>query len=655
MTSVGGVGLDLLFTPIQIGTMALANRIHSPTHGAGVGSLLGTEDDAERFSQYYWAKARGGAAWVGGSNCFVLNPVIPGFEPTGVGATTASNFRHPRFVERYSRYHEGLHRLGAYGTLQMIMMGGMPHGPSQVQSKPVQNDMPHELEPEEIRWFIAEYGWSAGEALKAGADGLELHANHDDLIQWFLSPMTNHRSDEYGGSVENRVRFLVEILAAMRAKVGKQLTLGVRLVIDEMLPGGYHAEDLREMMMHLEATGNVDYWSLAMGNNWGSPSYIQPLWYDLQPWASARSGGLKKTTAIPIVFTGRVTSAQAAEQILAAGQADVIGLNRATIADPELPNKAREGRFDEIRPCLGNDDCIHRTLVDRLPFGCASNPMAGHEAEGPHPRVDTPRKLLVIGGGPAGLELAAIAAERGHHVSLWERETELGGQMLIAARAPMHEVFRDHVLFQERRLDRLGVDVKLNFEASPEMVQRAGADAVIVATGAGPRRPDIPGVGLDNVVETRDVLMGRAQVGKRVLVVAQEDHAEPLAVADYLASRGHAVRLLYQTPEPAPLIGKYARGAILQRLFRNGVEFTLMQRAVRIEPDRVVTHNIYTEEELVLTGFDTAVLACGGKSETALYRALKGTVGELHILGDAYAPRRITFATRQAYALGRIL
>ncbi|HJP41574.1 MAG TPA: NADH:flavin oxidoreductase, partial [Dehalococcoidia bacterium] len=241
MTS-GENALPNLFQPIQVGTMALRNRIHVPTHGAGVGNLIGSEQDAERYIQYYGGRALGGAAWVGGGNAFVLNNVAPGFEPTGVGATTFSNFRHPLFKERYSRYMEHLHENGAVGTVQMIMMGGMPHAPSQMQSKFVQSDMPHEMEVEEIKWFVEEYGYSAGQALEAEIDGLEIHANHDDLVQWFLSPLTNNREDDYGGSVENRVRFLAEILASMRQEVDKRLTIGVRLVIDEMLPGGYQSE-----------------------------------------------------------------------------------------------------------------------------------------------------------------------------------------------------------------------------------------------------------------------------------------------------------------------------------------------------------------------------------------------------------------------------
>ena len=269
--------LDVLWEPLQVGTMALKNRIMVPTHGAGVGNILGSDRQAASFRAYYVGRARGGAAWVGGSNCFVLNPLIPGFEPTGVGATTDSNFRNPLFLERYGRYADELHEEGAFGTLQMILMGGMPHGPTGGrQSSWATNVLPHEMEPHEIEQLIEEYGYSAGRALEARLDGLEIHANHDDVVQWFLSPLTNQREDDYGGSVENRLRMLLEINRAIRAAVGNGLTLGVRLCMDEMIEGGYDLEEAREIVRRLTASGDVDYFSFDVGGNWAGPATSNP-------------------------------------------------------------------------------------------------------------------------------------------------------------------------------------------------------------------------------------------------------------------------------------------------------------------------------------------------------------------------------------------
>ena len=514
--------------------------------------------------------------------------------------------------------------------------------------------MPHEMERHEIEQLIEEYGYSAGRALEARLDGLEIHANHDDVVQWFLSPLTNHREDDYGGSVGNRLRMLLEINRAIRTAVGNGLTVGVRLCMDEMIEGGYDLDEAREIVRLLTDSGDVDYFSFDVGGNWAGPSYIQPLHYEPAEWAPM-SGELRAETNLPVVYAGRVTDAEVAARVLADGHADVVGLNRATIADPELPNKSREGRLAEVRPCIGVNDCIHRGLVDGLPFGCAVNPSANHELEEPHPPAEEPRTILVVGGGPAGLETAAIAAERGHDVTLWERELALGGQMAIAANAPMHRPFGQFVAFEETRLARLGVNVSLGRAATAESVLEFGADAVVLATGATSRSPDVPGVDLANVVDIRDVLLGRADVGRRVVVVAQDDHMAPLSVADHLAGQGKEVRVLYQTLQVAPLVGKYTIGGIMTRLVGQGVQFEQMHRLVGIDAGAVHTKNIYTNEPAVVEDFDTVVLACGGMSDNALYHELRERVPDLHILGDAYAPRRITFATRQAWALARQL
>lgn len=642
--------MTALFAPIRIGTMELRNRIMLPPHGRLTGDPFGSEGQARRNLAYWASRAADGAAWICGLNGFVDNSVlIPGFEPTGLGATTTGVFRLPNFPERAARYADAVHAGGAYASVQLIMQGGMPHSPSGVLANHTNNQVPHVLTREEIGWFAAEYAYSAGISKAAGLDGVELHANHEDLLQLFLSPATNHRRDEYGGDLEGRTRFVREILAGIRAEVGSDFTVGVRLNADELFDGGYDLDGGLAIARALEATGAIDYLHVVVGNNWGAPSYIQTHHFALAQWAEW-AGRYRAALTVPVVYSGRVTTADAAAAVIEAGHADVVGMARAMFAEPQLVSKARAGRVEDIRPCIGTNDCLHRVVVDGIRFGCSVNPETGRESSGPLPAAEKPRRVLVAGGGPAGLELAALLAGRGHRVALWEREGQLGGQLRIAARARENAAYSDFIRFQERRLAALGVDVRCDHEATAEEVLTAGFDVVAAATGARPRRPAIEGIDGPDVVEGRDVLLGGARTGQRVVVVAMEDHQQPLTVAGHLAAEGREVTVLYPTAAIAPLVGKYSIGAPLARLAAAGARVEVLQRVVRIEPGRVVAADPYSGVRREHTGVDTVVLACGGESETSLYDDLRGRL-EVHLLGDAYAPRRISYATRQAYEL----
>lgn len=647
--------LQHLFTPLQIGKMQLRNRIMLPPHGRVTGNPFGTEEECERFLAYWRTRAEDGVAWIDGLNCFLGNTVmIPGFEPWGLGATREGVFRLPHFRERARRYADMCHAAGARATGQIIMQGGLPHSPSGVLANYTYNQVPHILDQDEIRWFVDEYAFSAGELQAAGLDGVELHANHEDLLELFISPATNKRDDEYGGDREGRLRFLKEILAAIRETTGPDFCIGIRMNMDELFDGGYDVDEGIEMARSLEATGHVDYFHGVMGNNWGAPSYIQPHNYQPGQW-SQTAGLYKAALSVPLVYTGRVSSIQVAEQIIAEGHADVVGIARAMFADGEMTSKGRAGRFDEIRPCIGTNDCLHRILVEGFRFGCSVNPRTGYESELLPERVAQPKKVLVIGGGPAGMESAALLAEKGHVVTLWERDSALGGQMRIAARAMENQAYQSFIDFQARRLERLGVAMELERTADKDQVMAAGFDTVVIATGAAPRRPAIPGVDYSMVLEGRDLMSGQAQAGRRVVVLAMEDHMQPLTIAGYLTDLGCEVEVVYPTPSIAPLIGKYSIGAPLAKLSAAGAQVRVMERVVDIQPGRVVTRNIYSGAERMIEGVDNLVLACGGTATNGLYHALKGEVKELHLLGDAYAPRRISFATRQAWELAKLV
>ena len=641
--------LHASFTPITVGTMSLDHRLVVPPHSSGGMLMVGTPEQFEQHCGYWMARLEGGVQWIGGGPVWVRNPLIPGFDPTGVGAHGPGLFRHPLFVERMGAFADRVHGAGGLLSAQMVLQGGMPIAPSPTFSGYDDHRVPHPLDDEEIHWLVREYGESAALAAEAGVDAVELHANHDDVLQWFLSPLTNRRTDAYGGSFEHRRRLLREVVESIRAHVDRPLTVGLRLCLDEMIDGGYGVEECQRLLEAFTADGTVDYFSLDVGNNWGTPSYIPHHVHDDAEWAPL-CGTARQATTLPVVYCGRVRRPEVAEAVLADGHADLVGMVRATIADPQFVARAREGRPQDIRPCIGTMDCINRLVVEGLPFACAVNPRAGRESEGALSPTTEPRSILVVGGGPAGTELAALAAERGHRVRLWEREDHLGGQLAVAALAPINRAYADWIAWQSRRLDALEIEVVLGREATVDSVAEAAADIIVVATGAIPRRPDVPGVELPHVVDAAAVLTGASEPGRRVVVIAEDDRPAPLAVADHLAAAGHHVRVVFQTQAPSPLTGKYTVGAVLARLDRAGAELVAMTRVTAIESGDVHVANSYSGRRWSLGDVDTVVLACGAVPDDRLYQSLRRTGTPTYLLGDAYAPRRMVFATRQAHA-----
>lgn len=638
-----------LFAPLKIRDMALRNRIMAPPHGRIIADPQVSEREYAKYAAYWLTRARAGLGWMDGVNAFIDNGMLPqGLRLSGLGAVKRGTMRKPNFRDVFSRFADDMHAEGTAVTAQIIMQGAQPHSASGVLANYTNNQPTHVLTYDEIQRTIDEYAFTAAEAEAAGFDGVEMHANHEDVMQLFISPYTNRRTDAYGGDFDARLRFPMEAFAAMRAVTGPGFVIGMRFNMDEFFEGGYDLAEGIRIAQAFEASGHIDYIHCVIGNNWGAPSYVQPHVFGRAQWAEM-AGRFRAALSIPVIYGGRVSDPEAGEAVLAEGHADVVSIARAFFADEDFVAKAHAGASDTIRPCIGCNDCLHAAAIDGLPFGCSVNPRAGREAEPAPAPAPTPRRVTVVGGGPAGMEAAAVAAERGHHVTLWDRAPQLGGLMRVAGAVPENAAYLAFIDHQTARLTEAGVTLKLGEEATADTILADAPDVVLLATGTRPRSLDAPGVDAPFVVEGRDVLMGTADVGRNVVVIAREDHMQPLTVTSALLERGCSVRVIYQTPGVAPGVGKYSIGGILGKLTGQGATFTVMTRVAGIAPDKLTLKCVYSGVESEMTDFDTVVLACGGTPDAGLYDALKGKGPEVRIFGDAYVPNRILHATRQAY------
>lgn len=643
---------EALFRELRIGARTLRSRVVMPPHSSAVGNLWGTDDEAKTAIAYLRRRAKGGLAWATMPGR-VSNIVPTGFEPQGLSAVITTPYRYDNYVERTRMFVDAMHEEGALAATQLTMNGGYPHAPSARFGQKLNALAPHALSEREIDLFVDEYAFSAGQAFRAGIDVLELHMNHEDLTMQFASAKVNGRTDAYGGSLENRLRFPLRILRAAREEVGPDRVLGVRFTGEDAM--FFSREEGVEIAAAIEETGLIDYVHIVHGNTWGNPSYIQPHFYALGAWSGvARS--YREALRIPVIYTGLVASPERAAQIIEAGDADAVGMARAHVADPDVLAKARDGRDSAIRPCVGVNDCINRRYTDGLPFGCGVNPHAADERDGEWPAGRTgPASATVVGGGPGGMEIAALLAEAGARVVLYEAHDALGGQLAVASRAPSWDRYRGYLDWQRARLERLDVELRLG-------VAFTGADLdalpdgahVVFATGSAERRPEIPGSDLPHVLTAGEALADAAHLPGSVVVVAHEDHLQPFAVAEHLAQTGSDVTMLYQSPAPGQLLGRYSIGAVLGRMDQLGVRIEIMTEATGVAEGSVDVRNIFSSRERTIDGVDHVVLACGGVSRADLFeKAQKERRVRAHLVGDAYAQRRLVNATRMALAVAK--
>jgi mycofactocin system FadH/OYE family oxidoreductase 2 len=533
-------------------------------------------------------------------------------------------------------------------------------GPSST-ADPLFREMAKEMEIEEIQECVDYFARSALHVQEGGFDGIELQLGHSSLIRQFLSPLTNLRTDAYGGSLENRLRFAFEVVAAVRKAVGNDFTLGVRLNADEMHPlGGLTLGDSKEIAVRLEATGQLDFIDLSLGTFYNlylvEGSMHTPLAYTVPLAASIRS-----VVSLPVFACNRINDPHLAERILSDGHADMIGMVRAQICDPEIVNKTREGRIEDIRYCIAcNQGCIGRVGIANKRVGCVQNPAVGEEKDlgiGTLKPADKKKKVLIIGGGPAGLEAARVATLRGHKVVLYEKQAEVGGQNLIARKGAGRQEIEGAIRWLLTQVEKLRVEMRLGIEVTPEIIIDQAPDAVVVATGSVPKENPFPGAySFPQVCHAEDILKGDVEAGEKVILIDMDGHHKATSTAELLADRGRKVHILTPSLFIGGKLGPLQDLFLMrQRLMKKGVTFTPDIAVLEIQGTTIKGLNVYSNALIDFDGYDTVVLAVGNRAEDSLYFALKGKIGELYRIGDCVAPRKMDMAILEGHKVGRLL
>ncbi|MCS6800439.1 MAG: FAD-dependent oxidoreductase [Dehalococcoidia bacterium] len=661
----------LLFRPFQLGTARLKNRIVLSGHG------MRLADDGlpgDRLFAYQVERAQGGVGLI----ILESGPV----HRSGRLNPHQIHLFDDRVIPALRRLADAVH---AYDVpLFQILWHAGHNVPSYLSELPawapsalpsVAGEIPHVMTAAEIRELVASYGAAARRCRTAGLDGVEVQTAADYLLGAFLSPQLNRRADAYGGSRENRVRIVLEVLETVRAAMGRDRVVGIRTSGDHLVPGGLDLPEVIEILRLIEASGLIDYVSVVAGSYY-SMAALLPTSYTPRGNAVELAAAIKRAIKLPVIVAGRLRTPAEMEAVLERGAADLVATARTLIADPFFPAKAAAGETERIRPCIScNQGCWGMVAKGRS-GGCVVNARAGAEwalppLEQSRRPAERRKRVLVVGGGPAGLEAARRAAERGHEVTLDEATDALGGMLALMALIPGREESWQYLEWLVREVQRLGVTIRLAHPATADEIVRGGWDAVVVATGSEPSPVglarllpnNVPVSGADHpaVIPERVALRQPECVpGSRVLVVDEDGLSYPAAgVAERLAELGKTVEIVtsaiaFGYPE---LLHTLDLGIVQRRLARLGVRWRPQTLLIGIDLDHraVQLLDLVSGQDFADGPWDAVVLATGSAARDELAHELAGRVPELHVIGDALAPRRLMAATAEGYRAGGML
>lgn len=631
--------LKHLFSPLRIRGKTIKNRILSTGHD----TTMPTDSlPNDRLLAYQQARAKGG--------CGLIILQVAGVHETARYTTHILMATDDACIPGYRRIAEACHAEGCtvFGQLfhpgREIMEGQDGTAPVAYAPSAIPNErfhvMPRAMSKKMIREIVDGYGSAARRLAQAGLDGVEIVASHGYLPAQFLNPRTNIRDDRYGGSFANRLRFILEVTASIRRQAGPNLIVGLRISGDDKDHAGLQESESLEALKALD--GELDYFNVVAGSSAsfaGAIHIAPPMAFEnnyVAPFAAAAKAAVKT----PIFVAGRINQPQDGEKIIASGQADMVGMTRAMICDPKMPMKAEAGRLEDIRACIAcNQACIGHFHLG-YPISCIQHPETGRELiYGKKIPAVHKKRIMVVGGGPGGMKAAAVAAERGHDVTLYEAGDRLGGQALLAQLLPGRMEFGGIITNLSHEMDLAGVKVKTKTEVTRALVDELKPDAVILATGAKPRQPEIEGAESGHVVTAWQVIRNEVNVGQSVVIADWRCDWIGMGLAEKLARAGCRVRLAVDGYMAGQRIHQYVRDHWVGILHSLNVEVIPYARLYGIDGDTVYMQHATSGAPIVLEDTNTLVASLGHESVATLEDDLKGYAGEVHAIGDCVTPR----------------
>ena len=665
---------DPLFESIRINTLKIKNRINMPAMHL---NMARNYEVTDQLVDFYAERARGGAGMITVGYATV-DDLSGG--PKNIGA------HDDTFLPGLTRLAAAITENGARAAVQlnhggrqmpsMFLGGKKPVAPSALPCK-LTRETPRALEREEIQQIVKHFARAARRVKQAGFDAVEVLCAAGYLLSSFLSPLTNQRDDEYGGSTENRMRFGVDLIEAVRNAVGTDFPVIVRMNGNDLMPGGLGRLGMLDFAKTLAKNGCVDALHINIG--WHEARVPQITSSVPRAAYAYLARGIREQVNIPVIAAHRINVPSLARDLIADGMCDLVAIGRGLIADPYFPEKAREGREDEIIHCIACAQGCFDHIFKGKPVECLCNPRAGHETENCLEQAARPKRVMVVGGGPAGMSAAAAAADRGHNVTLYEKTGRLGGQLHLAAAPPGREEFTELATDLEKQLAIRGIPVVFEQTVDENLIEKEKPDCVVLATGATPMEPAIPGMEHVHVVQAWDVLGGKTLTGRRVAIIGggAVGVETALLLADRGTLSGDAVKFLMantvETPEYlveistrgtkeiiliemidtiGKDIGKSTRWAMLQELDRRGVKTKVATTALRITENGLTVEHMGKSKEIPA---DTVVIAAGSNSYNPLQDVLERKGIPFQVVGDAGQVAKAFEAVHQGFAAGKTI